>query len=96
MTKPIINEDGEIRELTAADMRKFRPASEVLSPELYDILTKRGTGQRGPQLAPVKQQVTLRLDRDVLETFRATGAGWQGRINAALRKAVAKTGRRSA
>ncbi len=96
MTKPIINEDGEIRELTAADMRKFRPASEVLSPELYAILTKRGPGERGPQVAPVKQQVTLRLDQDVLETFRASGAGWQGRINAALRKAVAKTGRRSA
>ncbi len=96
MTKPIINEDGEIRELTAADMRKFRPASEVLSSELYAILTKRGPGERGPQVAPVKQQVTLRLDQDVLETFRASGAGWQGRINAALRKAVAKTGRRSA
>ncbi len=96
MKKPIINEDGEIRELTADDMRKFRPASEVLPPELYAVLTKRGAGQRGPQVAPVKQQVTLRLDQDVLDSFRATGAGWQSRINAALRKVVAKTGRRSA
>lgn len=96
MKKPLIGEDGEIRELNADDMRRFRPAKEVLSPELYAILTKRGPGERGPQVAPVKQQVTLRLDQDVLETFRASGAGWQGRINAALRKAVAKTGRRSA
>jgi uncharacterized protein (DUF4415 family) len=96
MKKPLIGEDGEIRELTAADMRRFRPSKEVLSPELYAILTKRGPGERGPQVAPVKQQVTLRLDQDVLETFRASGAGWQGRINEALRKAVAKTGRRSA
>ena len=94
--KPLINEEGEIRELTMAEMRRFRPAFEVLSPELVEIIKNRKVGERGPQIAPVKQQVTLRLDRDVLDTFRAAGAGWQGRINAALRKAVAKTGRRSA
>ncbi len=96
MKKPIINDDGEIRELDADDMRKFRPAFEVLPPELVEIIKNRKVGQRGPQVAPVKQQVTLRLDRDVLESFRATGTGWQSRINETLRKAVAKTGRRSA
>lgn len=35
-----------------------------------------------------KQQVTLRLDSAVLEGFRATGPGWQSRINAELRKAL--------
>jgi uncharacterized protein (DUF4415 family) len=90
MRKPLIDENGEIRELTSADMRRFRPAKEVLSPELYALLTKRSPGERGPQIAPVKQQVTLRLDADVLNTFRATGAGWQSRINDALRKAVAR------
>jgi uncharacterized protein (DUF4415 family) len=35
-----------------------------------------------------KQQVTLRLDRAVLEGFRATGPGWQSRINAELRKVL--------
>jgi uncharacterized protein (DUF4415 family) len=35
-----------------------------------------------------KISVTLRIDRDVLERFKATGAGWQTRINAALRRAV--------
>lgn len=94
--KPLINDDGEIRELLKSDFKRMRPAKEVLSPELYAILTKRGQGERGPQIAPVKQQVTLRLDQDVLESFRATGAGWQSRINETLRKAVAKTGRRSA
>lgn len=42
---------------------------------------------RGPQSAPVKMQVTLRLDQDVVAKFRETGPGWQSRINAALRKA---------
>ena len=35
-----------------------------------------------------KRQVTLRLDPDVLERFRASGKGWQSRINAELRKAL--------
>jgi uncharacterized protein (DUF4415 family) len=38
----------------------------------------------------VKEQVTLRLDQDVLEHFQASGPGWQDRINEALRKAVGK------
>ena len=38
----------------------------------------------------VKEQVTLRIDQDVLEYFRATGPGWQDRINDALRKAAGK------
>ena len=36
----------------------------------------------------VKEQVTLRIDQDVLEHFQSGGPGWQDRINDALRKAV--------
>lgn len=35
-----------------------------------------------------REQVTLRLDRDVLDHFQADGPGWQDRINAALRRAA--------
>jgi uncharacterized protein (DUF4415 family) len=38
----------------------------------------------------VKEQVTLRIDQDVLEFFRDGGPGWQDRINAALRSAAGK------
>ncbi len=55
-------------------------------PELAHLSARR-RGERGPQKAPTKQQVTLRLDRDVVERFRATGPGWQGRINEALKNA---------
>lgn len=82
--KPLTDKEGEVRELTAEDFAAMRPTAEVL-PELVEAWRKRG--QRGPQKAPTKEQVTLRLDRDVLERFRATGEGWQSRINAALRKA---------
>jgi uncharacterized protein (DUF4415 family) len=38
----------------------------------------------------VKEQVTLRIDQDVLEYFQQNGPGWQDRINEALRKAAGK------
>ncbi len=43
-----------------------------------------------PKLAAPKEAVSLRLDQDVLAYFRGAGAGWQGRINAVLRKAMEK------
>jgi uncharacterized protein (DUF4415 family) len=41
-------------------------------------------------LPRVKELVSLRIDQDVLEHFREGGAGWQERINEALRKAAGK------
>ena len=41
-----------------------------------------------PKSANPKEALNIRLDADVLEHFRATGPGWQTRINAALRKAA--------
>jgi uncharacterized protein (DUF4415 family) len=38
----------------------------------------------------VREQVTLRIDQDVLEWFQEGGPGWQDRINEALRKAAGK------
>ncbi len=43
-----------------------------------------------PSIPGVKEQVTLRIDRDVLDFFQAGGPGWQDRINEALRKAAGK------
>jgi uncharacterized protein (DUF4415 family) len=41
-----------------------------------------------PSLPNSKEQVSLRIDRDVLEHFQESGPGWQDRINEALRKAA--------
>jgi uncharacterized protein (DUF4415 family) len=43
--------------------------------------------QGRPRLARPKVSTTIRLDADVLEKFRATGPGWQSRINAVLKAA---------
>lgn len=48
-----------------------------------DKIVRRGR----PPLPYPKQAVKLRLDADVLAAYRKTGAGWQTRINADLRKA---------
>ncbi len=41
-----------------------------------------------PKSKSPKQAVNIRLDADLLAYYRATGPGWQSRINAALRKAA--------
>jgi uncharacterized protein (DUF4415 family) len=41
-------------------------------------------------LPGVKEMVSLRLDRDVLDFFQEDGPGWQDRINEVLRKAAGK------
>ena len=80
--------DDENPEWTKEDFRRARPASEVLPPELLAVLPKRKPGQRGPQRAPVKRKISLRVDAEVLAHYKATGPGWQSRVNEALKKAV--------
>jgi uncharacterized protein (DUF4415 family) len=72
--------------LTERMLRGMRPARELLPPALFEKLTK----VRGPQKTPTKEAVSLRLDRDVLDHFRASGSGWQTKINDVLRERVKK------
>ena len=46
---------------------------------------------RGPQATPTKVLTSVRLDADILEFFKAQGAGYQSRINAALRTEVERS-----
>jgi uncharacterized protein (DUF4415 family) len=85
--------DEENPEWTEEDFARARPAREVLPPALYDALTNKRRGQRGPQKAPTKVAVTLRVDRDVLERFKAKGPGWQSRMNEALGRAAKRQAR---
>lgn len=60
---------------------------EMLDRAVYrdgDKVIRRG---RPPLGAKPKSLVTLRLDPDVLESYRALGRGWQSQINADLRRA---------
>jgi uncharacterized protein (DUF4415 family) len=42
-------------------------------------------GVRRPLHAPTKERITIRLSPDVLQSIRATGAGWKNRVDAALK-----------
>ncbi|RKE83740.1 uncharacterized protein (DUF4415 family) [Rhizobium sp. AG855] len=81
MSKP--DDDPENPEWTAADFARARPASE-LPEELRAFFPK----TRGIQKAPTKIPISLRLSAEVVEHFRATGPGWQGRIDEILKKAA--------
>lgn len=48
----------------------------------------RVTRRRGPGRAPLKVPTTIRFDADVLAALKATGPGWQTRVNAAMREWV--------
>jgi uncharacterized protein (DUF4415 family) len=84
--KPLSDEEGEIRELGLDDMKRFEPIREAGLP---DSLLKK-LGVRGPQKAPTKVRVSLRLSREVVEYFRATGDGWQTRMDSELLAMVHK------
>ncbi|HKJ88977.1 MAG TPA: BrnA antitoxin family protein [Gammaproteobacteria bacterium] len=77
--KPLIDENGEVRELTEEEAGHLRPADEALPDSL-----KRKLGVRGPQKSPTKERITIRLSPEVVQAFRSTGNGWQGRLDAAL------------
>jgi uncharacterized protein (DUF4415 family) len=79
------------REWTDDDFRRARPAKEVLPPAVYAglVAINRRAGVRGPQKAPTKVQTAIRFDPDVLAALRATGRGWQTKVNDVMREWVA-------
>jgi len=79
-----IAEDPDNPEWTEEDFRNARPFAEVF-PELAESI-RRARGR--PVMEKPKRQISLRLDPDVIDAFKATGKGWQGRINDVLRKAA--------
>lgn len=77
---PVIDADGEVGDLSTIDPALFKPFSE-LPASLQDKLRS-----RGKQKAPTKVSTTVRFDAEVLEAFKASGRGWQTRMNDALKE----------
>jgi len=80
--KPLIDSRGEVRELTAQDAAKAVPFEALPESERKMLLSLR---KRGPQKAPRKVPISIRLSADVAEGLRATGEGWQSRADEVLR-----------
>ncbi|MFT5330800.1 MAG: hypothetical protein ACI9TB_000965 [Parasphingorhabdus sp.] len=72
------------KELAALDAMRDEDIDLSDVPEVTDW----SAAGRGKFYRPVKEQVTLRLDADVLHWFKQSGSGYQTRINAALRRFV--------
>ncbi len=81
-------------DLKAFDAHTPRTSEYQDAPELTDAQLRNATLEVGgrpvgrPKLERPKRAVNLRLDADVVDAFRANGAGWQTRMNDALRKAA--------
>ncbi|WP_439683944.1 Phage protein [Cupriavidus oxalaticus] len=81
--------------LTSAELARMRPAREVLPNLVGEKAAKAMLRPRGRPSLPIEQRkvtLNMRADRDVVEAFKATGEGWQTRINDVLR-AYAKSHR---
>jgi uncharacterized protein (DUF4415 family) len=92
---------GKDRPLTAKEEAKWSTGVMVTGGGYEAVrralAAKRKPGQRGPQVAPTKQLVSVRYSPEVLAFFKASGAGWQSRMDDALKQWVfthSKTKRR--
>lgn len=80
---------SKVTERQAEELRRLAemPDAEIDTSDAPEVTNFRGA-EVGRFYRPIKKQVTLRLDADLLEWFRAQGGKYQTRINRALREYV--------
>jgi uncharacterized protein (DUF4415 family) len=81
LTDEDIIHDADSPATTEADW-----ADAFMSHSAAELHTEAARRARGCNKHPVKKQVAIRFDEDVLNQFRATGKGWQTRMNDALKE----------
>ena len=81
----MIASDPDAPEATDEQLAQAKPFSEVF-PALAEAMRKNAGGR--PKVENPKIAVSLRLDQDVVARFKASGPGWQTRMNSALRDAA--------
>jgi uncharacterized protein (DUF4415 family) len=79
--------DDDNPEWTAADFARAKYGQDIPAHIRAAFPKARGR-PAGSVKADAKQAVSIRLDPDIIAHYRATGPGWQSRVNAALRKAI--------
>ena len=81
--------DAENPTWTLNTFKKSRPAREVLPQILGDQISEELLKPRGrPRLETPKERINIRLSYEVIQHFKSSGAGWQTRIDAALREFI--------
>jgi len=86
--------DRENPEWTAEDFKRAVPFSS-LPPEEQEMLRSLRR-HRGPQKTATKELISIRLSQDVLSKLRASGPGWQARLDEHLRDWLKRPKRKSA
>ena len=71
--------------LTEQEMKQARPFKDAF-PEIAEKMERAIRGR--PKAEQTKMPVTIRLDPDIVDHYKATGKGWQSRMNDDLRKAA--------
>ena len=85
--------DADSPEWGEAEFARAQAAADILPAALHDAM---GIRRRGRQKSPVKKMITIRLSQEVVDGFRATGPGWQARVDAVLKRWLATHPRRNA
>lgn len=86
--RPMTDEEGEVRELAEEAFKGMLPVREV-HPELIEAMKafrERNKGGR-PKVQAPKVHIGFRLSADVVESIKASGHGYNARVEQALRKA---------
>jgi uncharacterized protein (DUF4415 family) len=86
MPRPLADKDGEVRELTAEDMRLFKPIAEI-DPAMVGAMKEFRRKLGRPKAETPKVHIGFRLAADIVESIKASGRGYNARVEQALREA---------
>ena len=91
--KPLSDKDGEVREITAAEMKRFKSIQKT-DPEMALAMSllkaKRSRGR--PKIQAPRKMLSLRLKSNIIDEIKSTGKGYNTRIEKLLEEAI-ETGR---
>ncbi|VVD93976.1 hypothetical protein PCO31110_01782 [Pandoraea communis] len=86
-----MRQDSQNPEWTKRDFARARPASDVLPGIVGEEAAEKLLKPRGrPKAEVTKERINIRLSPEVVAYFKASGSGWQTRIDAALRQFIAE------
>lgn len=85
-SRKVWTDPDDAPELTGEFFERATPmvGSRIVDRSEFRAAEARARGR--PKAEVTKERITIRLSPDVLASFRATGSGWQTRMDAALRE----------
>jgi uncharacterized protein (DUF4415 family) len=89
--RPLTDKDGEVRELTLEDFRRMRPIAEV-DPGMLEAVKEWRKKVGRPKAEAPKEHISFRLAPEVVESIKATGPGYNARVEQTLREAFIAKG----